>query len=517
MNTPAVRKKRRAHIQRIIGVTLILLAVLIWNVPGQAKAAGTATLASGPDVNVLLKKLVPAHSINAFNSTEDTVIKRIVWDEDEAKYEGYVDIASENSDYPIYANYSGSTLYLYTDADGIALGSSSGQIFQNFTALEDASGFLDHVTDTSNATNMYSMFAGCRSLQELDLSSFNDTSNVTGFASMFDGCSALKKIEFGNGFSTSGAVYLTKMFNGLSSLEEIDLSGFDTSKVTDANSMFNGTNNSLKKIDLSTFDLRKVDDSDQNLFFDLDDFKALEEVVTPKNSFKNHAMRLPYDDFRVVIEDGSLGDETYERIPAGSELRTVTLRRSADDPTESPTPSSTPEVTASPTTEPTAVPTTAPTAVPTATPVRTPTAVPTSTPTSTASASASPTRTPTSSARTSASPTPPLVTPVRSTTPRPTATTTARTTATPSSNPNATTAPTSNGGSDNNNSNNNSGNYTYYNPYAVVNNGRKGNAYDMPKTGDGDAFRLILVAALFVMGCIILISSIPKRSPDHKI
>ena len=36
------------------------------------------------------------------------------------------------------------------------------------------------------------LFAGCKSLKSLDLSSFN-TTNVNDMESMFDGCSSLKK------------------------------------------------------------------------------------------------------------------------------------------------------------------------------------------------------------------------------------------------------------------------------------------------------------------------------------
>ncbi len=152
-----------------------------------------------------------------------------------------------------------------------------------------------------------------------------------------------------------------------------------------------------------------------------------------------------------------------------------------------------------PTPTPTPAATAIPTAAPTATPTRTPTAAPTATPTATprATATPTPTRTPTTA---------PTATPRVTATPSRTPSATATPTRTPTASPAAT--PTPNGGASDNNTNSN--NYTYYNPYAVVN-GRNG--YDMPRTGDGDAFRLILVAALFIVGCIVLVSSIrdPKR------
>lgn len=48
--------------------------------------------------------------------------------------------------------------------------------------------------DTSNATNMSSMFEGCESLQKLDLSMF-DTQNVKQMDAMFSGCKGLKELN----------------------------------------------------------------------------------------------------------------------------------------------------------------------------------------------------------------------------------------------------------------------------------------------------------------------------------
>ena len=37
------------------------------------------------------------------------------------------------------------------------------------------------------------------------------------------------------------------------------------------------------------------------------------------------------------------------------------------------------------------------------------------------------------------------------------------------------------------------------------------NAYDMPKTGDGDAIRILIALLIFVFGCIQIVSSIPTK------
>ncbi|MCR5503728.1 MAG: leucine-rich repeat domain-containing protein [Lachnospiraceae bacterium] len=150
-------------------------------------------------------------------------------------------------------------------------------------------------------------------------------------------------------------------------------------------------------------------------------------------------------------------------------------------PTETPTAEPSPTATAAPSATPAPTATVRPSATPTAAPTATRAAA---TPTATTRATATATTRATSTATSSA---------------RPTATAT-NAAATPTSTP----APTATAYVANISNNNN-----FYNPYAVVRN--TGNAKDMPRTGDGDAARYLIVAALFVLGCIVLISSIPGR------
>ena len=46
--------------------------------------------------------------------------------------------------------------------------------------------------NTNKVTNMSNMFSDCKSLESIDLSSFN-TNNVTDMSYMFDSCESLKK------------------------------------------------------------------------------------------------------------------------------------------------------------------------------------------------------------------------------------------------------------------------------------------------------------------------------------
>ena len=73
-------------------------------------------------------------------------------------------------------------------------------------------------------------------LDKLDVSNF-DTSNVTDMSSMFDGCESLQKLDVSN-FDTSNVTDMYGMFYNCSSLQELDVSNFDTSNVTDMSAMF---------------------------------------------------------------------------------------------------------------------------------------------------------------------------------------------------------------------------------------------------------------------------------------
>ena len=61
---------------------------------------------------------------------------------------------------------------------------------------------------------MASMFNGCSSLKEINLSNFN-TNNVTDMAYMFTGCSSLKDLNLSN-FNTNNVTNMEYMFSGCS-------------------------------------------------------------------------------------------------------------------------------------------------------------------------------------------------------------------------------------------------------------------------------------------------------------
>jgi surface protein len=90
--------------------------------------------------------------------------------------------------------------------------------------------------NTSNATDMESMFYNCTLLTSLDLSNF-DTSNVIYMTFMFRNCRTLTSLDLSN-LNTSKVIMMSSMFYSCVSLTSIDLSNWDTSKVTNMTEMF---------------------------------------------------------------------------------------------------------------------------------------------------------------------------------------------------------------------------------------------------------------------------------------
>ena len=148
----------------------------------------------------------------------------------------------------------GSTLTVA--ADGlISPNGAADYLFEYFINLKaiDFGGCFD----TSHVTSMDRMFAGCDSLESLDISCF-DTANVTNMHSMFWDCDSLTQLDL-SGLDTSKVTDMGQMFWGCDSLTQLDLSGFDTSNVTDMSGMFSCCFD-LTSLDLSDFDTSHVTD-----------------------------------------------------------------------------------------------------------------------------------------------------------------------------------------------------------------------------------------------------------------
>ena len=146
-------------------------------------------------------------------------------------------------------------------------------IIYDMTLDDIASNITSMPTATNNANFDFSrsggpILPGSNSkllpyLTKIDLSSW-DTSNITEMNSMFKGCSSLTSLDLSN-FDTSNVTDMGNMFKGCWKITSLDLSNFDTSKVTNRNNIFNAcsklsnltlgtdwaSNSSLSSFDLS--------------------------------------------------------------------------------------------------------------------------------------------------------------------------------------------------------------------------------------------------------------------------
>ena len=163
---------------------------------------------------------------------------------------------------------------------------STGWMFFGCKSLEsvDLSSF-----NSNNVINMSFMFYHCDSLELIDLSSFN-TSNVTNMIGMFSDCKSLKSIDLSS-FNTNNNTNMSLMFSNCSSLGSIDLSLFNTNKVTNMSYLFFGCK-SLKTIDLSSFNTNNVTNM-KNMFSDC---KSLESIdLSSFNTNNNINMKSMFD------------------------------------------------------------------------------------------------------------------------------------------------------------------------------------------------------------------------------
>ncbi len=118
---------------------------------------------------------------------------------------------------------------------------------------------------TANVTNMSFMFAECPKLKKLDLTSFN-TANVTNMAGMFKKCKELNELNFpAASFNTEKVTDMSEMFSGCHSLQSLYLRYFNTGQVTTMKGMFESCLD-LKEVDICSFDFSHVKDVSRMFF-----------------------------------------------------------------------------------------------------------------------------------------------------------------------------------------------------------------------------------------------------------
>lgn len=161
--------------------------------------------------------------------------------------------ASEAKDGSITCYVIGTKLFIVGNGSGkISGNSSSKQAFAILAGIQSIKGL--EIFNTSNVTNMKSMFDSCESLTSIDISSF-DMTNVETIECMFYFCEKLTTVNFGLQ-NTSKITSTASMFEGCSALESINMSGLDLSSLTDASFMFHNCS-SLISVDISGWNVPK--------------------------------------------------------------------------------------------------------------------------------------------------------------------------------------------------------------------------------------------------------------------
>ena len=127
-------------------------------------------------------------------------------------------------------------------------------LFAGYRSVESISGLGN--LDMSKVTDMGHLFINCRELSSIDLSSF-DTHLANRTDAMFENCFKLKSITGLDKLNTSNVTKMDFMFAGCRELTEVDLSSFNTSNVTSMMYMF-ASCRALTEIDLSSFNTSNV-------------------------------------------------------------------------------------------------------------------------------------------------------------------------------------------------------------------------------------------------------------------
>lgn len=130
---------------------------------------------------------------------------------------------------------------LYADGELVFDGSGNMKTFSFDTPWYDDRNSITTISfkegNTIQPINIATLFYGLTNIASIDLSNF-DTSNVTNMSSMFANCPNLITIEGLSNFDTSNVTDMSNMFRTCNSLTSLDLSSFNTSKVTNMSSMF---------------------------------------------------------------------------------------------------------------------------------------------------------------------------------------------------------------------------------------------------------------------------------------
>lgn len=139
--------------------------------------------------------------------------------------------------------------------------SDASYLFCNGARLEVMNKLFTLCSHVTNCSRMFHNYKG----ESLDISNIFDTSEVTDMSTMFYNCTSLTSIVGLNKLDTSSCRMMTSMFANLSDYTgKLDLSTFNTSNVSIMSMMFQ--NSSFNEVDVSSFDTSVVNRMDSMFF-----------------------------------------------------------------------------------------------------------------------------------------------------------------------------------------------------------------------------------------------------------
>ena len=214
---------------------------------------------------------------------------------------------AQNNNVLVYRN--NTELFIKCFNEAVVANSDSTEMFAGFKSLIEINNFLKF--DAARIIKIESMFKDCNSIKTLDLSRF-DGVNPENMKGVFWGCSSLENIDISM-LNLTGVNVFQNMCNGCSSLERIEFPDIDISKTIYLSSTFSGCT-SLKTVDMSKFSgtvyygstfsgctaLESVEFGDtvpvnmNNMFFNCSSIKTIDlskfvlsQAVGMSQSFKN--------------------------------------------------------------------------------------------------------------------------------------------------------------------------------------------------------------------------------------
>ena len=129
-------------------------------------------------------------------------------------------------------------IYRFIDGNSSSLGLTRPYWYNDRTSITS----IKIGSYTKVAFSMAYWFKGCTNLVEVDFANL-DTSKSKSMIGLFDGDSKLETIKNIDNFDVAKSITMASMFQGCSSLTELNLSSFNTSKINAYNNMFKNCNN----------------------------------------------------------------------------------------------------------------------------------------------------------------------------------------------------------------------------------------------------------------------------------